>query len=460
VIVKRFLALALSAFLAFTPAWGQSSALIGVDNSKPSTVVGPCPPTCMVTPILQYGLGVSLTSSPTYSGFFGGAGNPTQGTRQVASAIAGKVSNLQVAASNVTANNVTFGLTVNGALSALQCSVGNGGGTNPGTTTGCSDTTDTITVNAGDTLAWESVALNGTATGGGGLLGALFTSTAPSGQESQIGATTQAMPTSSITFSSPAANNTTQTSDLLASAIMPTAGTLDRLRAQFFSTLGGSKLQLVVYKNGVATGIAPTCTGSTTCTDLVDSVSVVAGDTISIQLCPANTATCPSGTAPGAGNYVNWSMRWTPATTNQALALTVPTVAYPGNNTGNTFGGFNGGQYNLGTEAGARNTMPVLPVTATFSNLWVAQCPGPDSTGAGGVTRTLAVRLNGVSQTLAISMPGSAVNACPTLTVAHDATHSFTSNSAGLVGILTTNNTTTNGVTLTTFKTGAVVTVP
>jgi hypothetical protein len=460
--VKRSFAFFLSAALACTPAWGQSTALIGVHNGAPAAGGGGgCVSNCMVTPIMQVQIGVSLTSTPTYSGFVAGPPNAALNTRQMPMAIAGKVSALRVSGASITTNFVTYGLNVNGVLSALQCSVGTGGGVNPGNTTSCVDnnSADIPTLNPGDLVVWQSYAPGGAATGTGGALSALFTSTV--GQESLFGATTQSWSAAAIGYSAPSTGAPLQTTEYVASDIMPAPVTIDRLRAFFTTSLGTNKLEMSAFKNGVKTLLDVTCTGSTTCVENTDSVSFAAGDTFSVQLCPGGVAGCPAGTA-SSGNFANYSFRSVPATPNQAVIFTNSVAAFPGNNVSNTFGALGGGAYTLGgeTQTNNRNIMPTLPVTATFGNLWVAQCPGPDSTGAGGVTRTFAARLNGVSQTLAISMPGTAINACPTLTVAHDSAHTFTTTTPDLVGTLTTLNTTTNGVTVSAFKTGATVTVP
>jgi hypothetical protein len=422
----------------------------------------PCTVNCMVTPILQNGVGASLNATPTFSGFFSGPANGTMTTRTSAMSIFGTVSALQVSAAGgatgITTNNVTYTLYKNGVATALQCSVGNGGGANPGTALLCSDTNsaDNVSFVPGDTLVWGVAALNGTATGSApNVLGALVTSTV--GQESMVGNSVQAPSTTAIMYSSPAANNTVFSTDIVASVIMPTAGTFDHWRGQFFASLGGGKLEVSLFKNGVKTALDVACTGGTTCAELTDSVAVVAGDTVSLQLCPGGVAGCVAGSA-ASGTFLNWSMRWVPTTPNQALALTIPGQSFPTASASTVSGALNGGNYAITSDLGFRNMMPVLPSTITFSNLWVAQCPGPDSTGTGSVSRSLVTRLNAVTQTLAVTLPGTAINACPTLTVAHDSTHSFTTNSAGLVGIQTAPSAAT--VATTVFKTGAVVTVP
>jgi hypothetical protein len=96
----------------------------------------------------------------------------------------------------------------------------------------------------------------------------------------------------------------------------------------------------------------------------------------------------------------------------------------------------------------------------TLGNLTVAQCPGPDSTGAGGVSRTVTLRKGGVSQTPSVVVPGTAINACPTLTTQRDTSHTATAATADMLGLLTTLNTVTNAAALAEFKTSMTATVP
>jgi hypothetical protein len=93
----------------------------------------------------------------------------------------------------------------------------------------------------------------------------------------------------------------------------------------------------------------------------------------------------------------------------------------------------------------------------TLGGLYVAQCPGPDTTDA-TVTRAFTLRSGAVSQSPTVTMTGN--TACPTLTTQQDNTHTYAASSAALLDLLTAVNTTTNAAALTELKISMTVTVP
>jgi hypothetical protein len=444
--------------LAALPSWAQGLALIGVQNTKPSGGG----PTNMSTPIFITS-SVPSTTSATYANFGSPGTWSALVNRQAAWPIAGTISNLNIVSlTTVASNYYTFTLNVAGSDTALVCSVGTGGGTNLGTTTTCSDSSHTISIAQGALVTIESSVPGGTATAiaaNGIKIAALFTST--NGQQSPIPLGTNAPSTTAINYLGPASS--WQTTDAVASFVVPTAGTINNLFVQMASTAGAGHLwNFTVFQNGVATSIvagdATHCGGasSTQCSDTTHSITVAALDTISIQSCPSNTATCPAGSAPSASN-MSLMLNFTPTTANQAI-LPSMTTSGPPVSVSNNFTAVTGNYISGSTENVLQITAPVLATHMTLGGLTVAQCPGPDTSGS-GVTRTVTLRDAASSKTPTATVAAS-TTACPTLSTIQDNTHTYQATSSSLLDLLTTLNTVTNASTLTEFKTSMWVTVP
>jgi hypothetical protein len=424
------------------------------------------PASNMSTPI-SLTTGIPSASATNYAPFgTTGSWNATLSARQSAWPIAGTISNLNVVSlTTISSNFYTFTLNVAGSDTALICSVGTGGGTNLGTTTTCSDSSDVISVAQGGLVAVKSSVPGGTATAIASnslKITALFTST--NGQQSPI-AFGQAVPsTSAINFLGPTA--TWQTTDALASFVVPTAGTINDLFVELGTAAGASKLwNFVVFQNGVATSIlagdATHCGGASSlqCSDtnLAHSITVAALDTISVQSCPSNTATCPAGSAPAA-TQVTAMLNFTPTTANRAIVVAIPTTVPPVS-ISNNFVAFTGGAQATGTTENLTQILaPVLSTHMTIGGLTVAQCPGPDTSGS-GVTRAVTLRDTAASKAPTVVVAAS-TTACPTFSTIQDNVNTYQATSSSLLDLLTTLNTVTNAATLTEFKTSMWVTVP
>lgn len=451
--------------LLIGPAWADNQlSIMGVSNTKVSGAG-------MTTPMLALGVG-SVPSTTVNSALFP-FGTSVAGWSTLPQArwmpvpVAGTISNLEVLLPTaVAANYYTIGLYKNSIATSLQCSVGQAG-VNLGTTTTCSDSTDVVSVAPGDIIALESSVPGGTPTT---LVG--NTSTTMSfkalGQNSPVGAGAVGNPsTGVVNFFSLGFSGVAQTTDAAASAVMPVAGTFNNLQAKLSGAAGsGRSYQIIAFKNGSATalvagGTSAACggTSSTACADLADSFSVVAGDTVSVEICPSGVATCPAGSVPAVVS-VAASMNFIPATANQALLFDMPMTMPSSANTTNHFMPVGGTIISAATttETGNQNIAPILTTHMTLGNLYVAQCPGPDTSGS-GVSRSFTLRASGSSQTPTVTVPAS-TTACPTLSTAQDTTHTYQATTATLLDLLTTINTTTNAAALTELKTAMTVTVP
>ncbi|HYF28766.1 MAG TPA: hypothetical protein VEA36_00160 [Candidatus Paceibacterota bacterium] len=73
--------------------------------------------------------------------------------------------------------------------------------------------------------------------------------------------------------------------------VFPISGTLKNLRVHIGDALSaGTSYTITVYKNGVATGLTCTVTDAAlTCNDLVNTVSIAAGDFASVRILPTNS---------------------------------------------------------------------------------------------------------------------------------------------------------------------------
>jgi hypothetical protein len=417
----------------------------------------------MTTPILSYG-----NAGPPVGGTFhlpitgSNAWNGNVQLRQSVIPIDGVISNFVILlpVAPITTNYFTLSLNVNGVSTALQCSIGQGG-VNLGTPQQCSDAVDQIAVHPGDLLSLQSSVPGGAPAPAPSFITTAMTLTSTNGQESFIGSSPNPfMSTTAIQYFAPGTAALPQATDALASAIMPTAGKLDYLYAVSNpAQLVGNSVRFTVVKNGVPTSIAATCTNAASlCTDLVNAITVVAGDTISIQMCPGGVAGCQAGAA-SASRAGGFGLRFTPATPDQAMVFGVPVPAgMPAPAVALRLGALSNAVNFVGTFD--QNYQNIAPVQMTLGNLTIAQCPGPDTTGAGGVTRTQTLRANGVNQSPTVALVGNSTAACPTLAIGQDTADTYQTNANDLVGLGMTMNTITNASTLEELKYSMTATAP
>ncbi len=422
-------------------------------------------PSNMTTPIFLTPAGSAPTANTTQYAPFGSAGswNSSVSARQSAWPIAGTISNLNVfvAGTAITTNAYVFTLNIAGSNTALVCSVGASGGTNLGTTTTCSDSSDVINVAQGALVAMQITSpASTTAFSALPKVTASFTSTG--GQQSPINLGYGLPSTTVQNFLGPL--NTWQTTDALAQWVMPAAGTINNLFAQMSAAAGASKgWVFTVFQNGVATAIvagdATHCGGASSvqCSDTSHSITVAALDTVSVQSCPSAisppTGCSLIGTGAPAATNGTTTLNFTPTTANQAIILGVPTTNPPTTTTPN-FTTLAGGWLAAGTQENLQqNAVPVIGSGMTLGNLTVAQCPGPGA----GVTRTVTLRDTTVSKTPTATV-AAGTTACPTLSTIQDTTHTYAANSASLLNFTTAPSGTSTA--LTEFKTSMTVTVP
>lgn len=188
------------------------------------------------------------------------------------------------------------------------------------------------------------------------------------------------------------------TTDGFGRQIMPTAGTLKKLYVRLDIDPGTNPdaYSFTLHKNAADQTLTTTITAdSTTGNDTTNSVSIAAGDTVSIKVAPLNT--------PSATPYMKWGMVFVPTVLGE--------TAIPGDMAGN----------NLDvsvTEYIALNNVTVASTT-TEAN-WQVLVPPCDikklyvllsgSPGSGGDAYTFTVRDDGADTAVVVSITNAATS--------------------------------------------------
>lgn len=275
----------------------------------------------MVTPLIfsDEGPGPS-TSTANYIGINGSAWTSTVSARDNPISIDGTISNLSVRFPVATGGAATYDvvLTLNGTASALTCQVTNAALT-------CADNVNSVAVVAGDVIGWRVTPTGTPAAQAIVSISAVFTSSV-AGESALFAAPGGSVSSSAANYSSFGAGPIWNAAEATVSGLIPTDGVLDRLYIVSNTAPGAAKsLALTIYKNGSATSLTCLLTGAgsgagvTTCNDISGghSITVAAGDSISIEAAPTGT--------PSVGT-VRASLRWVPTIAGEAIAQVV-TVA-------------------------------------------------------------------------------------------------------------------------------------
>lgn len=218
-----------------------------------------------------------------------GGGQASYGSTDVTSVIPtdGVLSDLYVRHTN---NGVTTTLYLNGVATALTCTT---------SSNVCSETSATVPVVAGDLVYMA----NGNPSGG--RTGVKFTAT---GQYQPIISNIQAVITASYNSVGGVSDTGSSSGSNIIRAVMPTAGTFDKLYVRYvYASTTGS---ITLYVNNVATSLTCSVASASSCNELSASVSVSAGDMISWR----STASSSNGRA-------SISMRFSPTVSGEAILL-------------------------------------------------------------------------------------------------------------------------------------------
>ena len=310
----------------------------------------------------------------------------------------------------------------------------------------CTDPTNTVHVNAGQRFEFL-LTPTGTPTAQAGVVQISAQFLSDNGGESLLFAGTSATGPANnaanyMTFGGTLGTwNATET---IAESVVSAPGVIDNMYVAVSASITSGSYVITLYKNGVnqnSGGPSVTITSaSNTGNDLFvntgHSISVVAGDVISVASNPSSTPTA---------RPTKVGVRFTPTTNGNSLLFVNASVTPPSTTVGNRFINLNGVEN--GTNVTEANSYNIAPLTSfTIKNLYVYQQPQPGS----GVTRSVTLRKGNASQALTCSVAAGtgATGTC------NDTSNSYSTTQGDLLNILTTAVTGTNTA-LTQFAVGA-----
>lgn len=193
--------------------------------------------------------------------------------------------------------------------------------------------------------------------------------------------------------------------------VVAVAGTFSKLYVQLDTAIATGSFTFSILKNGIASGIICTVSSGTTGSDLSNTFSVVASDTITFKSVPASTPTAQSAS-------FRWTLIFTATTSGESMVMGSTGTT---NSTLNKFYQLQGCNTGNATEALAQI---VMPTPGTFSNMYV------DTNQSPGIGSTINITLvkNGTPSTLVAALTGNN-------TAASDTTHSVSVVAGDLISI-------------------------
>ena len=182
-----------------------------------------------------------------------------------------------------------------------------------------------------------------------------------------------------------------------AAQVMPASGTLKWLYMRLKTAPGGSaSYTFTVYKNGGATSLTVTISASaTTGADTTNTVSITAGDTVSLY--------CTSDSSPAA-TQASWSVAFQGSTIDQTVCLT------GGNVMNSTYDFPMMGPKALGNGSNEFYMQAPCPLYGTFKNAYIELTAAPGGSGS----YTFKLRKNGANTSLTVTISGSATTGSDT----------------------------------------------
>jgi len=353
----------------------------------------------MKTPLFGGSNGAPSTSAVNYVSIVGALTPTPVGTetsRQCVVPAAFTLSNLYVTLNNAPAGTASYKFTVrkNGVDTLLAVTI-------TGSATNGADTADSVSFAAGDTISL-SVTPTSTPTAPTYFLWNLQADSGGTHFAPLMGGAqaTSNLSTSAVTYAALyGSSSTSVTWDATEShqeIICPTGGTISNLYVVSETAPGTSKsYAIALVQNGSITALSATVTGSSgkTGNDTSHSITVAAGDTLSI-------AATPTGT-PTVGRY-SWGFQFTP---------TKPGESFFGfgasDSPGNTSTQYEApSAVGAGVFSGTETSRQLMPGACLMTAFYAALGTAP-----GGVTtRTLTLRRGAISSPLAIPFTGVGVS--------------------------------------------------
>ena len=286
-------------------------------------------------------------------------------------------------------NSWTILLRVNESDTALSVTISD-------SSTSGSDTSNTVSVSAGDLVAIRVNPSSGPAAARFSW-GVLFDGGA---QGAILPAVTNNNFTNSIAQSwYPFGRTYTESGGPIeVDVIFPTAGTLKNLRVNLTAAPGvGNQLDFDVYLNDVATVLSVSVNGTaTTGSDLSDTIAIVAGDRVSVRTDPISSPT-PS--------VVRFGMQFAPTTDGEAPVFSVFQPSGIAGSTDTLFVGLEK-VFIAGASLTESDVQSPCPGSVTFSKLYLymEDIDGNPQTVGNGKHFNFNVRKNGNSQLLSVEL--------------------------------------------------------
>ncbi len=239
------------------------------------------------------------TAGTRFLPLFGGALNDTN-TFRMNVAVGGTVSDLTAQVTNApgSGNSYVVSLYKNGSVTGLTCTIADAA-------TSCTDTTNSVAVVTGDDLNWSAQTVGTTGSSQITIAGAFE---AHSTADGLIGGVTGATTNTDGYYG--LMGGSASTTESAVSMIAPTAFVLDQLFCRVSNApAAGNTFAYTVYHNGSPTSLGCSIADTnTSANDLTDSVSVAAGDTVSVFFDASGSPTA---------RYQTWSMRVQPTTAGE-----------------------------------------------------------------------------------------------------------------------------------------------
>lgn len=255
-------------------------------------------PSFAMDQLMIVGTGNTTTSTSTTQSVTGfSADKAAQATATALGVIStpGVFSNLRVAVSAAPDNgggaqSYTMRLVVNGSNSTMTCAISEA-------STSCTDTTNAVTVAAGDTIR-VSIAPSGTPTAAVVRLSLKFASNNSTTDSIYSGNDSTNMSASATNYIGPVGSMSISSTENLRQVVAPMSGTVKNLFVVLAAApASGKSYAFTMRKNG--SNQITTCTvadTATTCNDTANRFTVVAGDLISISSAPTGTPTATTAT--------------------------------------------------------------------------------------------------------------------------------------------------------------------
>jgi hypothetical protein len=275
-----------------------------------------------------------------------------------------------------------FTVMVNGVASAITCTI-------TGAALTIQDLGHTASLNAGDLISLRSVP-SGTPASTGIIY---WTIRADGGANkfASIGSNT-GMPTATGTlYTTPMGRGLTSGTDVLGAIIVPTAGDFTNLYAAVPNALGAAKsYAFTVMKNGVAQTTTATISGASavSANDTAHSFSVVAGDTVSIQIVTAGVVSSSNG---------SYSLTFAPTNDGESFLC----YSANGNSPSNTVANYNAPYGSNSTWSATENTKWTRLGATTVKAIYADTSVSP---GVSPAQYTLTMDDNSVATAAAVTI--------------------------------------------------------